>query len=362
MSSSGALKGQQVPPRLDADLRAHRGNFGIEVPLKASPGEVIAVLGPNGAGKTTLLHALAGLLPLTAGHVIVDGTTWADPAHHLPPEERSVGMLAADHLLFPHLSAVRNVMFGPIARGESRSGARDRALRELSALGVEELAARKPSQLSHGQAQRVALARALATDPALLLLDEPLSALDPSARPTVRAALASRLTAYEGVAIIVTHDPLDALTLADRLVFLEGGRIVQEGAPQEIVEHPRNRYVADVAGLNLYAGESSSRDRVAIDGLEIVTVEHEHTGASWVAFAPSAVSLYPELPVGSPRNTWLLRVAAIELVGQTARVRCTGVLDLVAEITAGSLATLRLQPGAPVWASLKASEVRTYPA
>jgi molybdate transport system ATP-binding protein len=352
-------------PALDAHIVAHRGAFSVDVPITAQPGEVVAILGPNGAGKTTILHALAGLLRLSDGHVRVGPTVWSDPHRHLPPEGRHCGMLAADHLLFPHLTALRNVTFGMVSRGASRSAATERAVSELTALGVGDLADRKPRALSHGQAQRVALARALATDPALLLLDEPLSALDPSSRPTVRAALASRLTAYDGVAVIVTHDPLDALTLADRLVFMEAGRIVQEGSPREIVEHPRNRYVAEVAGLNLYAGMATDGERVTLVGHEsdeIVAAEHDHRGPTWVAFAPSAVSLFTERPSGSPRNTWDLTIASIELVGQTARVRCTGRVDLVAEVTAGSLASMRLQPGARVWASLKAAEVRAYPA
>ena len=347
---------------LEAHVVVRRGDLAVDVPLRAAAGEVVAILGPNGAGKTTVLHALAGLAPLHDGHVTVDGESWAGPRQTLTPDQRSVGLLAADHLLFPHLSAWRNVAFGPIARRTGRAAARERAHDELAALGIADLADRKPRTLSHGQAQRVALARALATDPRLLLLDEPLSALDPSSRPTVRAALATRLAAYDGVTVIVTHDPLDALTLADRLVFLEGGRVVQEGPPREIVEHPRNRYVAEVAGLNLYEGRARDGTTVRVGDLDIVTAEHDHEGATWIAVAPSAVSLYPQRPSGSPRNTWHLEVASIELVGQTARVRCRGPIDLVAEITTGSLAALRLHPGTPVWASVKASEIRAYPA
>ncbi len=355
---------------LDAHVLARRGSFAIDVPLHANAGQVIAILGPNGAGKTTVLHVLAGLLEPTRaspqgghlGQVTVDGDPWAGPSVSVAPEVRRVGLLAAEHLLFPHLTVLRNVAYGPRARGASRRDATRRAMAELEALGVADLAGRRPGQISHGQAQRVALARALATDPRLLLLDEPLSALDPAARPEVRAALASRLTAYDGVTVIVTHDPLDALTLADRLVFLEEGRIVQEGGPRDIVEHPRNRYVAQVAGLNLFSGTASDGLHVDVDGLTVVAGEHDHRGPTWVAFAPSAVALHPERPAGSPRNTWDLTVASVELIGQTARVRCTGVIDLVAEITAGSLTTLRLHPGSPVWASVKATEIRAYPA
>lgn len=305
---------------------------------------------------------------LGSGHVRVDGTTWADERRHLDPSTREVGMLAADHLLFPHLSARHNVGFGPRSRGASRADADARADRELEALGVLDLGPRRPAQLSHGQAQRVALARALATDPRLLLLDEPLSALDPALRPQVRAGLAARLRTYDGTTVLVTHDPLDALTLADHLVFVEDGRVVQEGSPTEVVERPRNAYVAHVVGLNLHPGRASDDSTVDTDLGPVVTGGHDHRGPSWVAFAPSAVALYTEAPRGSTRNTWPVHVTAVELLGQTARVRLGvdgrngGDSALVAEVTAASVAALRLQPGAALWAGVKATEVAAYPA
>jgi molybdate transport system ATP-binding protein len=347
---------------LDTRLRVERPTFTLDTSLAAASGEVVAVLGPNGAGKTTALHALAGLAPLSGGHVRVAGRLWEGEGTHLPPQARSTGLVAADHLLFPHLSALDNVAFGPRSRGTSRAAARRRADGELDRLGIGDLADRRPSALSHGQAQRVALARALATDPQLLLLDEPLSALDPVSRPAVRATLAHRLRAFTGVTVLVTHDPLDALTLADRLVFVEGGRVVQEGTPQEVVARPRDRYVADVVGLNLYAGEAADGEVVQTPAGPVVTAGHEHRGPSWAAFSPAAVALYLSRPEGSPRNTWPVTVAAVELAGQTARVRCTGDLDVTAEVTATSVASLRLQPGLQAWATVKASEVRAYPA
>jgi molybdate transport system ATP-binding protein len=209
---------------LDARLALRRRGFDLDVALQAEAGEVLAILGPNGSGKTTTLLALAGLLPLDGGFVRVDGATWADAAAGRTREvsERHTGLVLADHLLFPHLTAVGNVAFGPRSRGASRAESTARALRELKALGVADLAARRPAEVSHGQAQRIALARALATDPALLLLDEPLAALDPATRAEVRGVLGRRLAAYRGVTLLVTHDPLDALTLADRLVFVDG--------------------------------------------------------------------------------------------------------------------------------------------
>ncbi|KRE60633.1 ABC transporter ATP-binding protein [Nostocoides sp. Soil756] len=349
---------------LDAQVRLTRGTLELDLPLRAADGEVLAVLGPNGAGKTTALHALAGLVRLGAGHVRVDGETWAGDGVHLDPSLRRVGMLSADHLLFPHLTARGNVAFGPRSRGASRAAAAARADAELEALGVLDLARRRPAQLSHGQAQRVALGRALATDPRLLLLDEPLSALDPGLRPQVRATLAARLREFRGSAVLVTHDPLDALTLADHLVFVETGRIVQEGSPTDVVARPRNPYVAQVVGLNLYPGTADDGTTVSTPLGAVVTGGHDHRGPSWVAFAPSAVALYPDAPHGSTRNAWAARVASVELVGQSARVRLvTGGAGpaVLAEVTAGSVATLRLQPGQELWAGVKATEVSAYP-
>jgi molybdate transport system ATP-binding protein len=361
---------------LDAHVLTHRATFGVDIALRADDGEVLAVLGPNGAGKTTALHALAGLVRLDAGHVRVDGTPWADAHHHVDPSQRAVGMLSADHLLFPHLTARANVAFGPRSRGASRAVAHGRAERELDALGIGDLADRRPAQLSHGQAQRVALARALATDPRLLLLDEPLSALDPATRPQVRATLAGRLREYRGSTVVVTHDPLDALTLADHLVFVEGGVVVQEGSPADVVARPRDPYVAHVVGLNLYAGTASDGESVTTRIGPVVTGGHDHRGPSWVAFSPGAVALYPEPPHSSVRNVWPAVVESVELVGQTARVRlevdppATGEQDrapggtgatLVAEVTAGSVASLRLHPGTQLWAGVKAIEATAYP-
>jgi molybdate transport system ATP-binding protein len=334
-----------------------------DVTLRAADGEVLAVLGPNGAGKTTALRALAGLVPLSSGHVRVDDEDWArGPGPGRPPQQRSTGLLAADHLLLPHLTALGNVAFGPRSRGAGRREAAARAHAELAALGVAELAGRRPGALSSGQAQRVALARALATDPRVLLLDEPLAALDPAARPVVRATLAARLTAYRGVTVLVTHDPLDALTLAHRLLFLEHGRVVQEGPPAEVVERPRTPYVAEVAGLNLYAGTAEDAETVRTAGGPVVTAGHRHRGPSWVAFAPSAVALSPQRPRGSTRNVWPVTVVGVELTGQTARVRLSGGIDAVAEVTTGSVAALRVHPGQRLWAGVKAAEVRAYPA
>lgn len=349
---------------LEADVRLTRGLLQLSVKVSAQPGQLIAVLGPNGSGKTTLLHTLAGLIRLAHGQIRVAGSLWDCPAEHawMPPGQRRTGLVLADHLLFPHLSVIDNVAFGPRSRGVSRAGARARAGAELEALGLADRLQVRPGELSTGQAQKVALARALATDPALLLLDEPLSALDPTTRAQTRADLGVRLRGFDGITILVTHDPLDALSLADRLVFIEAGRLVQEGTPQEVIARPRDPYVAQVVGLNLLRGLRIDDHQVDVAGTTVVAPQVPSGPGVCVTIAPSAVALYQMRPQGSPRNTWPVTVSDILLIGQTARVSLSGPFALVAEVTTAAIAELRLAVGQELWASVKATEVRVYPA
>jgi molybdate transport system ATP-binding protein len=349
---------------LQADLRLTRGLLRLGVGLSAQPGQIVAVLGPNGSGKTTLLHTLAGLIRLQHGQIQVAGSVWDSPAENvwMTPEQRRTGLVLADHLLFPHLSVIDNVGFGPRSRGASRASARARASSELEALGLGDRLDVRPRELSSGQAQRVALARALATDPALLLLDEPLSALDPTTRAQTRADLGVRLRGFDGITILVTHDPLDALSLADRLVFIEAGRLVQEGSPQEVIARPRDAYVAQVVGLNFLRGQRISDQQVDVAGTTVVAPEVPAGSAVCVTIPPSAVALYRDRPHGSPRNTWPVTVTDIQLIGQTARVSLNGPFTLVAEVTIAAVADLRLTAGQGLWATVKATEVHAYPA
>src|SRR6266700_4396860 len=236
---------------LDARIHAVVGAFELDMQLAVAAGELVAVLGPNGAGKTSLLRALAGLLSLSAGRVTLDGVVLEDPAEgiRVPTERSPVGLVFQDYLLFPHLSALENVAFGLRARGMAARESRARAESWLDRLGVAEYAQARPRALSGGQAQRVALARALAIDPRLLLLDEPLAALDASARGDVRRDLKRHLASFAGIRIVITHDPLEAVALADRLVILERGRVVQTGSPTDVTQRPRSRYVADLVGV-----------------------------------------------------------------------------------------------------------------
>ncbi|MGW3475722.1 ABC transporter ATP-binding protein [Streptomyces althioticus] len=347
-----------APEGLDAHLVVERGSFRLDVMLTAAPGDVVALLGPNGAGKTTALRALAGLAPLTGGRLRLDGTDLA----RTPPESRPVGVVFQDYLLFPHLTALDNVAFGPRCRGAGRSEARTRAAAWLERMGLAEYTGAKPKRLSGGQAQRVALARALATDPRLLLLDEPLAALDARTRLEVRAQLRRHLADFEAVAVLVTHDPLDAMVLADRLVVVEHGRVVQEGAPADIARHPRTEYIAQLVGLNLYRGRADGHTVRLDAGPEVSTTE-DLSGPAFVAFPPGAVTLYRDRPTGSSaRNLWRCEVAGLESHGDQIRVELTGELALAADLTAVAVAELGLHPGSAVWAAVKATQTHAYPA
>ncbi|MCL2551290.1 MAG: ABC transporter ATP-binding protein [Actinomycetia bacterium] len=354
------------PPGLDARLVVEREAFRLDVRLRVAPGEVLALLGPNGAGKTTALRALAGLTPLTGGGLRLDGVPLEEPERRwrVAPEHRPVGVIFQDYLLFPHLSALDNVAFGPRCQGVPKAQARARAAELLARMGLSDRAGAKPRRLSGGQAQRVALARALATGPRLLLLDEPLAALDARARLDVRAELRRHLAAFEAVAVLVTHDPLDAMVLADRLVVIEQGTVVQEGTPAEIARRPRTDYIARLVGLNLYQGRAEGHLVTVGPELALTTTE-KLTGPAFVAFPPSAVTLHRERPDSSARNAWRAVITGMESHGDQIRVALTGEpggLPLAADLTTVAVAELGLESGAQVWATVKAAQTHAYPA
>ncbi|MGH3391778.1 MAG: ABC transporter ATP-binding protein [Actinomadura sp.] len=343
---------------LHAHLVVHRPAFTLDITLEATAGEVIALLGPNGAGKTTALRALAGLTPLSGGHIQLHDS----PLHPVPTAARPIGVVFQDYLLFPHLTALDNVAFGPRCAGVRKAEARRQAALWLERVGLADHARSKPRALSGGQAQRVALARALAVQPRLLLLDEPLAALDAHTRLEIRAELRRHLADFSGVAVLVTHDPLDAMALADRLVLIEGGRIVQEGTPAEVARHPRTDYVARLVGLNLYRGTARA-GAVAIDGTGLtLTTTEKLDGPVFVAFPPTAVALFRSRPDGTPRNVWKTAIAGIESHGDHVRVHLDTPLPTFADITTAATTDLDLAPDQPVWAAVKATETHAYPA
>jgi molybdate transport system ATP-binding protein len=357
------MAGRHQAVSLDAEISVTVGEFELHLDLDVADGEVVAVLGPNGSGKTTLLRTLAGLQPLSGGRITLDGQVLDDPAAKVlvPPESRRCGMLFQDYLLFPHLTAVANVAFGLRSRGASKSEANDRALEWLGRMEVVHLAQSKSRHLSGGEAQRVALARVLATDPKLLLLDEPMAALDVGTRGSVRHQLRCHLAEFTGACVLVTHDPLDAAAIADRLVIVEAGRIAQQGTLKEITAHPRTTYIAGLMGLNLLTVRANGTTLTLPNGATLQAASPA-SGEMLVVIAPQSISLHLERPEGSPRNMWPTRVSEIHLMGDRARVLVGDPVPVAAEITAVSLAELGLTEGSPVWASVKATQIDTYPA
>ncbi|MEO9139847.1 MAG: ABC transporter ATP-binding protein [Jatrophihabitans sp.] len=347
---------------LSVQGRVRRGDFELELAMAAEPGEVVAVLGPNGAGKSTLLRVVAGLLPLDAGTVRV-GDVVVDAVHdgvYEPPQRRRLGVVFQDHRLLPHLRVLDNVAFGLRSRGARRAPSRDLARAWLDRLGIADLARRYPRELSGGQAQRVALARALACDPAALLLDEPLAALDIQTRAEVQGELREHLREFAGPTLIVTHDPIEALLLATRIVVLERGRVVQQGTPVEITKRPLTPYVARLVGMNLYVG-SAVNGVVTLDAGELVTSDPVN-GPVLAAVRPSAITVHTHHPDGtSARNVWSGTVASLAPLGDRIRVMTAGAIPATVDVTAAAVAELDLAPGQAVWLSAKATDVTAYP-
>ncbi len=346
---------------LDAHIVVERERWRLDARLQVPAGNVLALLGPNGAGKSTALRVIAGLLPASAGYVHVGERTWEDRATgvRLATEQRSIGVVFQDYLLFPTMTARDNVAFGLRAKGLEKGPARELADGWLARVGLTEEASHRPAQLSGGQAQRVALARALATTPQVLLLDEPLAALDAGTRMSVRGDLRRHLREFGGATVLVTHDPLDALILADRVAVIEGGAVVQTGTPQEITRNPKTRYVAQLVGLNLFAGKSDGTSIRLPDGAELVTSE-PHYGEVFVVARPSSISVHRDVPHGSPRNVWAGTIATVEQHGDLVRLFVNGPPDVAVDVTTAAMAELQLGVDERVWLSVKATDLTVY--
>lgn len=347
--------------RLEAHLQLRRGALTLDARLEVEGGETVALLGPNGAGKTTCLHALAGLVPLDSGRITLDGRLLdaGRGGAFVPPEARGIGLVFQGSRLFPHLTALENAAFGLRARGTARGEARRVAQEWLERLGVEHRAAALPPELSGGEAQRVALARALAPAPDALLLDEPLASVDASGRETLRRELRTHLLDFRGPRLVVAHEAGDALALADRALVLEAGRVVQAGTAQDLAARPGSRFVADLVGLNRFEGRCAA-GVVRIGEGELV-VSSQLEGEVVVSLHPRAVALFPERPSGSPRNVWRAPVLGVERLGDRARVRLGGPLEVVAEVTPAAVRDLGLAPGAELWVAIKATELQVAP-
>jgi molybdate transport system ATP-binding protein len=351
-----------VSTGLHAEVAVRRGDFALDATVQVAPGEVVALLGRNGSGKSTLLAALAGLLRPDAGRIVLDGRVLTDTAAGvaLPPHRRRIGLLAQQPLLFPHLSVLDNVAFGPLATGSGRRVARQAAQQHLTRVDAAEFARRRPGRLSGGQAQRIALARALASEPDLLLLDEPLAAVDVEFAPALRSLLQTVLT--DRIALIVTHQVIDALMLADQVVVLDGGRVVEQGPTREVLTRPRSTFTARLAGLNLVFGIATADGLRTNNGIELSgLIDSTVVGTESIAvFPPSAVAVYTDQPKDGSRNVVPDRVEVLEPNGASVRVRGAG--GLAADITPASAVELGLSSGTEIWFVVRAAEIAVYPA
>jgi molybdate transport system ATP-binding protein len=330
------------------------------VELEVDAGDCLAIAGPSGAGKTTLLRALAGLAP-TRGTIKCNGDTWLDSERgiNVPAEERRVGFVFQDYALFPHMTALANVEFGADA---------SRAAELLERLGIDEAtAARKPPSLSGGERQRVALARALARDPAVLLLDEPLSALDPRTRAAAARELSAFLADIAVPTVLVTHDFAEAATFAGELAILDDGQIVQRGSAADLVARPASGFVADFTGAVVMTGYAlpghGGLTEVELEGGGLASSTDPASGPVALSIHPSEIALEPPdaVTAGSPLNHVRARVVAITPLGNRARVTLDASQPLTAEITAESLDRLGLATGSEVVATWKATATRLVP-
>lgn len=361
---------------LRADVGLTRPGFALDVAVEVAPGETLAVLGPNGAGKSTLLDILAGLLAPDRGAVTLGGRELTRAGAVLvPPERRRIGLLGQDPLLFPHLGATENIAFGPRSQGRPRGAARAEARDWVVRMGLSGLADRRPGKLSGGQRQRVALARALAARPDLLLLDEPLGALDARSAPEIRQLLRTHLRAAGVMSVLVTHDPLDAAVLADRVLILEDGAVVDRGPTAQVLAAPRSGFGAALAGLNLVLGTvdadlpaggvGSMRLGSTPNGpvgatLTGVAGGEVPAGAAAAVFPPAAVSLFADVVTGSPRNHWAATVTGLYSLGAAIRVQLSGPTEIAADVTAAAVSELGLAVGDRVYVAIKATEVALH--
>lgn len=352
-----------TPGRLEVDVTVRRSDaFALRLDLTITAGTTLALLGPNGAGKSTAVAAVAGLLAIDSGRIALDDIVLDDPAEgrFVPAPDRRMGVVFQDYLLFGHLNCLENVAFGLRSRGTPPQEARERARGWMERLGLSGLERQRPHELSGGQAQRVALARALVTEPDVLLLDEPLAALDVTTRTDLRHVLAEHLHAFAGPRMLITHDPTEAFLLADEIHIVEDGRVTQAGTADDIRLRPRTPYAADLAGSNLVSG--TAVDGVVTAGAHTLHIaDHDLTGPVLVTIRPSAISVHTRRPDGSPRNAWPTVVERAETLGTRVRLRTGPPLPLTVEVTDRSAAELGLTLGAHVWLAIKATEIHAEP-
>jgi molybdate transport system ATP-binding protein len=353
---------------LDLQVVSRRGEFELDVAFEAPAGATTVIVGESGAGKTSILRLAAGLDQPIRGRIRLDGVAYAEPEAGiaLPAWRRDVGYVAQDYALFPHLTVAQNVAFGLEAAGVARGAITSRVAGVLRRTGIPELGPRRPASLSGGQQQRAALARALVLDPRLLLLDEPLAALDLQTRRQVRSELRDLLRALGCVTLYVTHSPLEALLFGDRIVVVEAGRVSQIGTRDDLLRHPRSRYVAELMGTNLFAGVTRGAGDAAMvrtgEG-DLVVTDPGEPGEVFLTVDPREITIHPHAPKGSAQNVFvgpILELAPEPPSGERIRVVLGTRPPLVAEVTREAVASLELREGMLVHASFKATGIRTY--
>ena len=355
---------------LDARLGKRRGTFTLDVAFSADPGSTTVLLGESGAGKTSVLRLLAGLERLDAGWLTVEGARYADATLglHVPPWQRDIGYVAQDYALFPHLSVYENVAFGLRAGRVPRRQLKTRVHDALALVGIPELAARMPGQLSGGQQQRAAVARALVLDPRLLLLDEPLSSLDLQTPRALRVELRALLNRLSCVTVYVTHSPVEALVLGDRLVVLDGGRVAQAGSRDDLLRSPRSPFVAELVGTNLFVGRPVEGAWLPSEAIRTphgayAVDDASSTGSTYLTVSPREITLFRARPDGSAQNVFPGTVQEIvpePPAGERLRVVLRTRPVLVAEVTREAVAELGLTEGTAVFAAFKATGVHVY--
>jgi molybdate transport system ATP-binding protein len=339
----------------------------LDIELEVDPATCLALAGPSGAGKTTVLRTVAGLHHPGHGVVSIDGERWLDTAAGIDvePERRRCGFLFQEYALFPHLSAERNVAFG--IRGVPAAERRRRAMELLERFAVDRLADARPSSLSGGERQRVALARALAPQPRVLLLDEPLAALDAQTRARAGRELGLALRDAGVPTILVTHDFGEAALLGDEVCVMDRGRVVQRGPAGELSARPASSFVADFAGAVVLAGraapEPGGLTRVELEGGGIVRSTDRVDGSVGVSMFPWEISieLAGEARSGSALNRLRAEITSLTTVGNRVRVGLAAAQTMVAEVTAESVEGLDLRPGSVVDAVWKATATRLVP-
>jgi molybdate transport system ATP-binding protein len=354
---------------LSAVLSKALGSFRLEVAFEVPRGTTLVLVGESGAGKTTVLRLIAGLDHPDRGSIVVNDQPWfAGEGSRAPAWRRQVGYVPQDFALFPHLDVFENVAFGLRSQGLEGRWVQARVSEGLERLGIPDLARRRPDELSGGQRQRVAVARALVIEPPVLLLDEPLSALDLATRRTLRSELRRLLAELPCSTIYVTHAPMEAAAFGDRILVLEEGRGTQIGSRDELLRHPKSAYVAEFMGVNLFRGEIGYRDFAGLAEIQtpertLSVVDPGGDAEVFVAVGPRDVTLHLEQPAGSALNVFYGPVEEIvpePPLGERLRVALATEPPLVAEITRHSAEVLGLRPGLPVYASFKASAVATY--